>query len=100
LADEDKNKKKLQKKELMEKAKSEAQKLAQVLEIQVGALIIRIIMLEMRHNASAVKIYCPACSLVGFEIKNIFYFEKCTSLEQLLRCTCKFSSRRIVSRCK
>jgi hypothetical protein len=35
ITEEDKNRKKLQKKEQLEKAKSEAQKLAQVLEIQV-----------------------------------------------------------------
>ena len=36
IQEEDKTKKKLQKKEQLEKAKSEAQKLAQVLEIQVS----------------------------------------------------------------
>jgi hypothetical protein len=49
------------------------------------------------YNASAVKIYNAACSLVRFENKNIFFYrEKRLSLLQRWRCSCKF--KRVGSR--
>jgi hypothetical protein len=51
------------------------------------------------YNASAVKFYSATSSLVRFENRFFFfYFEKCSSLLQRWRCSCKFKNRRIGSR--
>jgi hypothetical protein len=50
------------------------------------------------YNASVVNLYNATGSLARFENKNIlFYFEKCSSLLQRWRCSCKFKNRKIGS---
>jgi hypothetical protein len=51
------------------------------------------------YNASVVNFFNATGSLARFEIKNtLFYFEKCSSLLQRWRCSCKSKNRRIGSR--
>jgi hypothetical protein len=53
------------------------------------------------YNASVVNFYNATGSLASFEMKNIFFhFEKCSSLLQRWRCSCKFKYCRFGSRHK